>query len=155
MNPQAPWGVEPHMKMQEVGWLRLPPNTFSKANLEAIREHGNRRQQREALYALLITASEPKEADEWRRGYPDFAPIRAYQALDAEFRRVVLERNHLKDIAGMAIFQKGRADHYEAVIESLERELADVNGKNGLWRRIFPRRSKNALGRGTNPSPLT
>ena len=39
--------------------------------------------------------------------------------------------------------ERSRADHLEEMVESLQREVADLRGKNGWFRRIFPRRSKN------------
>ena len=38
--------------------------------------------------------------------------------------------------------ERSRADHLEEMVESLQREVADLRGNNGWFRRVFPRRGK-------------
>lgn len=39
--------------------------------------------------------------------------------------------------------ERSRADHLEEIVEGLQREVDDLRGRNGIFRRLFPRRPRN------------
>lgn len=54
-------------------------------------------------------------------------------------------KNDLLDLNRSWRIERSRADHLEEMVESLQREVADLRGKNGWFRRIFPRRAMKKL----------
>lgn len=66
---------------------------------------------------------------------------RVWDDNDSGYRHFIA--NHaLLDLNRSWRIERSRADHLEEMVESLQREVADLRGKNGWFRRIFPRRAK-------------
>lgn len=49
----------------------------------------------------------------------------------------------LQDMSRWWRIERSRADHLEEIVEGLQREVDDLRGMNGIFRRLFPRRYKN------------
>ena len=81
------------------------------------------------------------------RNYSEFHPNPTPEHPCWSHLRLVVKdwKRDLLDLNRSWRIERSRADHLEEMVESLQREVADLRGKNGWFRRIFPRRAMKKL----------
>lgn len=134
----------------------LRDSEMKRMDLLEKREMAYREQQRMSFARPGRFLGDPTSDEDWRRGHPEFVPSSSYVWLQQqwteqrdwirEMEEEVIEcRKQRDDALSMLEVQKGRADHQQEIIESLEGEarqlkaqLESLRGRKRTWG-IFPR----------------